>query len=82
MFVSLNSIYRKIKIVVVKRFEENVFLSTIEKYRITSLSLVPPLAVFLAKSPLVKDYDLSSITEVSCGAAPLSKNIEEILKNK
>jgi 4-coumarate--CoA ligase len=82
MFVSLNSIYRKIKIVVVKRFEENVFLSTIEKYRITSLSLVPPLAVFLAKSPLVKDYDLSSVTEVSCGAAPLSKNIEEILKNK
>ncbi|RZC37046.1 luciferin 4-monooxygenase-like [Asbolus verrucosus] len=82
MFTCLNSIYKQIKIIVLKKFEEHLFLSTIEKYKITSLSLVPPLAIFLAKTPLTSRYDISSIVEVSCGAAPLSRNTEEILKEK
>jgi hypothetical protein len=34
----------------ITKFEENLFLKTIEKYKITALPLVPPLTVFLAES--------------------------------
>jgi len=48
-------------------------LQVIQKYRITSLNMVPPIAVALAKRSEVKDYDLSSIESAGCGAAPLGK---------
>lgn len=39
--------------------------------------MVPPLMVFLAKHPLVDNYDITSIRELLCGAAPLSKETED-----
>lgn len=82
LFVGLGSIYKATRVVLIKKFEENLFLKTIEKYKITTLPLVPPLAVFLAKSPLVNRYDLSSVKDVGCGAAPLSKDTEEAVKKR
>ena len=38
---------------------------------------MPPVLVYLAKNPLVAQYDLSSIRQVSCGAAPLSRQLEQ-----
>lgn len=38
---------------------------------------VPPLMLFLAKHPMVSKYDLSSLLIIFCGAAPLSKEIED-----
>lgn len=38
--------------------------------------------VFLAKSPIVADYDLSSVKVIWCGAAPLSKEVEDAVKNR
>lgn len=38
--------------------------------------------VFLAKNPIVLEYDLSSLKIVISGSAPLSKNIEEIVKKR
>lgn len=48
----------------------------------TTAYLVPPIMVFLAKSPLVPKYDLSSLHVVICGAAPLSKDIETEVKHR
>lgn len=45
-------------------------------------TIVPPLAVFLAKHPLVLKYDLSSLLEVWCGAAPLSKEIQTAVSKR
>lgn len=45
-------------------------------------TIVPPLAVFLAKHPLVLKYDLSSLVEVWCGAAPLSKDIQKAVSER
>ena len=39
--------------------------------------LVPPLILFLAKNPMVDDYDLSALKDVICGAAPLSGDLAE-----
>jgi 4-coumarate--CoA ligase len=82
LFTTLSNIYHLRRIVFLKKFEENLFLRTIEKYRITILSLVPPIMVLLAKSPLVDKYDLSSVKDLICGAASLSRETEEILKRR
>jgi 4-coumarate--CoA ligase len=78
----LSSLYYSRKIVFLKKFEENIFLQTIEKYRITFLSLVPPIMVQLAKSTLIDKYDLSSVKYLVCGAAPLCKDTEETLRRR
>ncbi|XP_053682751.1 uncharacterized protein LOC128733146 [Sabethes cyaneus] len=67
------------EIVSLPRFEPKLFLSTIQKYKIFGAALAPPLMVFLAKHPLVDQYDLSSLTILGCGAAPLSKEVEEMV---
>lgn len=74
------------KIVLLPKFEEGLFLSCIENYRINVLFLVPPLMVFLAKHPMVDSFNLNSMRIIICGAAPLSKEIEQAvydrMKNK
>lgn len=65
-----------------KRFDEETYLKTIQDYKITVLYLVPSLAVILAKSTLLDKYDLSSVVEVGCGAAPLSKKTIETLRKR
>jgi acyl-CoA synthetase (AMP-forming)/AMP-acid ligase II len=44
--------------------------------------LVPSLVVFLAKAKIVDKYDLSSLHAVKCGAAPLSEEIETLLRKR
>ncbi|KAK5131066.1 hypothetical protein LTR08_001352 [Meristemomyces frigidus] len=64
---------QRIPVYVMRKFEFVKVLQYIEKYRVTSLNLVPPIAVALTKRMEVKDYDLSSIESAGCGAAPLGK---------
>jgi 4-coumarate--CoA ligase len=70
------------RIVLLPKFEEGLFLGCIENYRCNILFLVPPLMVFLAKHPIVDDYDLSSMRIIICGAAPLSKEIEKAVYDR
>jgi len=58
---------------IMRKFEFIKMLQYIEKYRITSLNLVPPIAVALTKRAEVADYDLSSVEGAGCGAAPLGR---------
>lgn len=47
--------------VVLSRFNEEMLLQYVEKYKIQYLPVVPSLMMFLAKHPLVDKYDLSSL---------------------
>ncbi|KAM5353381.1 hypothetical protein ACJ41O_000031 [Fusarium nematophilum] len=47
-------------------------LSYVERFKITTFAVAPPVVLQLAKSPLVAKYDLSSVRELVCGTAPLS----------
>lgn len=69
-------------IVLLPKFEEGLFLSCIENYRCTILFMVPPLMTFLAKHPLVDSYDTSSVEIIICGAAPLSKELQQAVENR
>jgi acyl-CoA synthetase (AMP-forming)/AMP-acid ligase II len=65
------ALLRGVPVYIMKKFEFLPMLEYVEKYRITSLTLVPPVVVALAKHPAVKKYDLSSVEGAGCGAAPL-----------
>ncbi|XP_018574802.1 4-coumarate--CoA ligase 1-like [Anoplophora glabripennis] len=80
--VTLGALLNKDKVIVMKRFDEDIFLKSIQDYKIGTLSLAPPLAVFLEKSPKVLKYDLSCIEDIICGAAPLSKHTENAIRKR
>jgi acyl-CoA synthetase (AMP-forming)/AMP-acid ligase II/NAD(P)-dependent dehydrogenase (short-subunit alcohol dehydrogenase family) len=62
-------------IVILPRFELGAFLRAIQDYRVTRADIVPPVAVLLAKSELVDEFDLSSLRLLLSGAAPLSIDV-------
>ncbi|XP_017780475.1 PREDICTED: luciferin 4-monooxygenase-like [Nicrophorus vespilloides] len=63
-----------------EKFDEILYLESLEKYQIRAIAVVPPLMVLLAKSPRVSQYKLN-LEEIGCGAAPLSKSLaQEVIK--
>ncbi|CAN7042306.1 unnamed protein product [Brassica oleracea var. botrytis] len=66
-------------VVILQRFELNDMLAAVEKYRATALILAPPVLVVMTnEADIIKEKcDLSSLKKVTCGGAPLSKEVTE-----
>ena len=69
----LNAYYRVTPVIIMARYDLELMCQLVEKYKVTLASIVPPVAVHLAKSPIAAKYDLTTIRALGCGAAPLSK---------
>lgn len=67
---------------IMKKFKPQDFLATISTYKINTLFVVPPMVLFLARTPLLDNYDVSSLSTIFCGAAPLSTEIQSIVEKK
>ncbi|KAK4104110.1 acetyl-CoA synthetase-like protein [Parathielavia hyrcaniae] len=67
----------RIPVYVMPQFDFPKMLAHIQRFRITILSVVPPIVVLLAKHPLTPKYDLSSIETIGSGAAPLTREVCE-----
>ncbi|EXJ60903.1 hypothetical protein A1O7_05056 [Cladophialophora yegresii CBS 114405] len=65
---------------ILRRFELEPLLSSIDKYKLTEMILVPPVAVAVLKHPSLHKYSLKSIKVVLCGAGPLSKEHQSALQ--
>jgi 4-coumarate--CoA ligase len=76
LFVMGMSSKMHVPIHIMKSFILTDFLRIIQTKRITTLQLVPPVLVLLAKRPEVAEYDLSSLKKAVCAAAPLSKELQ------
>lgn len=63
--------------IVVARFNITRFCQLIQQHRISFVYLVPPVALDLAKSPVVDQYNLRSVRMANSGAAPLSKGLQD-----
>jgi acyl-CoA synthetase (AMP-forming)/AMP-acid ligase II len=50
--------------------------------QVTTLNLVPPIVAFLVKSPLVDEYDLTSLRAGYSSAAPLAPDMEPRIKSR
>jgi acyl-CoA synthetase (AMP-forming)/AMP-acid ligase II len=58
-------------LITMPRFDLTQFLRLIQDQRATYVFIAPPIAIALAKHPMVDEYDLSSLRTVFSGAAPL-----------
>ncbi|KIW86931.1 uncharacterized protein Z519_12396 [Cladophialophora bantiana CBS 173.52] len=65
---------------ILRRFEMAPFLSSIQKYQLTEMIFVPPVAVAVLKYPFLHNYSLKSIKVVVCGAGPLDKEHQKSLQ--
>jgi len=81
-YYCVGTISRRVPTYVMQKFDFLKMLSYVEKYKITDLNLVPPIAVAMAKHPAAKQCDLSSVRYIGSGAAPLgaevSKEVEQL----
>lgn len=66
-------------LVTMPRFDLQQFLDLASKHRTPRLWIVPPVALALAKHPLVESYDLSFIEQVNSAAAPLGADVAEAM---
>ncbi|OOQ91185.1 phenylacetyl-CoA ligase pclA-Penicillium chrysogenum [Penicillium brasilianum] len=64
--------YRGDQIIVLPKFDLKSYLGSIQKFKITSLFLVPPIIINMLRSQDVcSKFDLSSVKTLFTGAAPL-----------
>lgn len=68
-------------IVILNRFEEELYLKLLDKYHIAISFVVPPICVMLSKSTIVDQYKFTHLRTLFSGAAPLKSETEaEVLK--
>ncbi len=76
MTVIMNiAVHHGATIVTMPRFDLEQFLTLIQKHKVTRAYIVPPIALALAKHPMVGDFDLSSLQVMMSGAAPLGSEL-------
>lgn len=60
-----------------RRFDLEQFLINIEKFNVTDLTVVPPMAIAIIMSPLTQKRNfLKRVKWAACGAAPLDKQTQ------
>ena len=72
MTVLLNlALRQRSSLVTMPKFDLVEFLTNIQNFKCTFLFIAPPIAVALAKHPIVDQFDISSVHTLFSGAAPL-----------
>lgn len=75
--------YRGDQVINLPKFEFNQFLHSIQRFKINSLPLVPPIVILMAKNKAALDkFDLSSVRSIFTGAAPLGAETAEELQTQ
>ncbi|KAI1318848.1 hypothetical protein EDD11_005694 [Mortierella claussenii] len=67
---------------IMSKFDLPSFLQNIQKYKVTNTFIVPPVALALAKHPMVLQYNLKSLRHIACGAAPLPKDLCRLIESR
>ncbi len=69
-------------LVTMPRFDLELFLKISQDYKSRRMWIVPPVALALAKHPLVDNFDLSSLEQVFSGAAPLGADLSDAVSSR
>ncbi|CAL5874037.1 uncharacterized protein PFLUO_LOCUS8323 [Penicillium psychrofluorescens] len=67
---------------IMTKFDFIDLMQTIQNYRLTTIHLVPPVLKMMADRPETAQYDLSSVQDVLCGAAPLSPDLRDRIRTR
>jgi acyl-CoA synthetase (AMP-forming)/AMP-acid ligase II len=68
--------------VTLPKFEFEAFLRILQEWPIALAHIVPPIAVALAKHPLVDQFDLSNVKWLFSGAAPLGPQLTDAVQSR
>jgi acyl-CoA synthetase (AMP-forming)/AMP-acid ligase II len=68
--------------VIIHRFDPRDVFRLIEQEKVTSMSLVPPMAVAIVNCPDIGKYDLSSLQRINVGGAASSPTLIRQLEEK
>lgn len=83
MTVLLNlALAARATLVTMPRFDLSEFLRIIQDLRCSYAFVAPPIAVALAKHPLIEQFDLRSLRVVMSGAAPLDETIGSLVASR
>ena len=82
LFTMLSGLYKGSTEIIMPKFIPELFLSLIERYKITGMNIVPPLILFLANHPMVDEYDTSSLKHITYSAAPTGTEIAIKVKHR
>ncbi|MFE3110297.1 AMP-binding protein [Kitasatospora indigofera] len=82
LMVMNSSLRQGATVVTMPRFDPQAYLQAIQDHRITRLYVVPTIAVLLARSPLVDQFDLSSVRTIVSGGAALDPRIARICEER
>ncbi|KAL9626705.1 MAG: hypothetical protein Q9204_007101 [Flavoplaca sp. TL-2023a] len=75
--------YRGDQVINLPKFELRSFLNAIQRFKISTLYLVPPIIIAMAKNKSTCDkYDLQSVRGLFTGAAPLGEETAEELQKQ
>ena len=80
--LQLNAIAAGAVQVMMGRFDMATLLSLIAEHRVTALYTAPPVCLALSLTPLLDEYDVSSLRFVLSGAAPLSAELQTRLAER
>ena len=80
LYVILMAVKLGIPVYIMQTFVFEDFLGVIQKYRITNLQVAPPILIMLDKRPETSNFDLSSLKNILCGAAPLSRELQNTIQ--
>ncbi|KUJ20902.1 acetyl-CoA synthetase-like protein [Mollisia scopiformis] len=78
----LYMVHLGVKAVILAAFQPDAFCQAVQDHKCTFGYLVPPILLFLGKSPLVDKYDLSSLKTAYSAAAPLTSDLVEGVWNR
>lgn len=60
------------------RYEPNMFVRAIERYKITETLLIPPILLSLPQSSACNKEALSSLRQIFCGGAAVGKGVQQM----
>ncbi|KAF5305708.1 hypothetical protein FQR65_LT07605 [Abscondita terminalis] len=75
--IHLLALTNSLRVISMKAFKPDVFLRTIQEHKVTKLFIAPPILHFLVKSPLVSNYNLTSVKDIVLGASSVKNDIYE-----
>lgn len=68
-----------LQVVVMPKFDLERTCQIIQAHQITYICIPPPIVLALAKNPIVDKYDLSSVKWLNSGAAPLGRELVQMV---
>ncbi|MCG2802947.1 MAG: AMP-binding protein [Cellulomonas sp.] len=69
------ALHHRARLVTMPRFDLVEFCRIVAEHAVTYAPIAPPVAVALAKHPLIDSFDFSSLRTVLSGAAPLDEGV-------